>query len=137
MELTDEVQGRWNAAELAWLQNFGARLRLLRECCGASQRELAAAAGVSRSTLSRYENGRAFPKPPQLVRLICALYGDLDFVRPGFAAPKAEDLASMRLLFRLNQITPPEAETTIRLIDGVLEEVGRRAMNMAKMLPPV
>ena len=123
MALMDE--GQMTARDF-WLQNFGARLRLLRECCDASQRDLAAASGVSRSTLCRYEQGRALPKPLHVARLVNAMYGNFEFLRPGAAAPKEQDLAAMRLLFRLNRVSPPEAETTLRLIDGLLGELERQ-----------
>jgi transcriptional regulator with XRE-family HTH domain len=108
-----------------WLQNFGARLRLMRECCDASQRDLAKASGVSRSTLSRYEQGRVSPKPVQRARLVNAMYGDVEFLVPGAAAPTEEDLAAMRLLFRLKKVAPPQADTALRLIEGLLGELGR------------
>ena len=52
---------------------LGARLRALREATGTTQEALAAAAGISRVTLVRIENGEQSPKLATLVSLARAL----------------------------------------------------------------
>jgi transcriptional regulator with XRE-family HTH domain len=54
-------------------QNLGATLVRLRERAGKSQAALARKAGVGKSQLSKYENGKELPKLDSLERVLVAL----------------------------------------------------------------
>jgi len=60
------------------LLSFGERLRALREFHGMSQRDLANAARIGRTTIAGYENGRNEPGLTNLHRLTAALGVSLD-----------------------------------------------------------
>jgi transcriptional regulator with XRE-family HTH domain len=50
--------------------DLGSALRLLREAAGLTQAELARRAGLGKSQLSKYENGKEMPKLETLERLL-------------------------------------------------------------------
>ncbi|HYH66575.1 MAG TPA: helix-turn-helix transcriptional regulator [Urbifossiella sp.] len=54
-------------------RDFGPRLRAIREAAGMTQGDLAAAAGVGRVILNRYEAGKAEPSWSVIVALAAAL----------------------------------------------------------------
>jgi transcriptional regulator with XRE-family HTH domain len=54
-------------------RNLGKALSLLRELRGKSQAEIARAAGVGKSQISKYEKGRELPKLDSLARILEAL----------------------------------------------------------------
>lgn len=58
---------------MSMFQHIGLALRILREWRGKNVRELAAAAGMGKSQLSKYENGRELPKLASLEKLLHAL----------------------------------------------------------------
>ncbi len=61
-------------------RNTGLGLRILREWRGWSIRALAAEAGIGKSQLSKYENGRELPKLDSLQKILRALsVGSVDF----------------------------------------------------------
>jgi len=61
-------------------KNLGRALRLLRELRGESQAQLARKAGIGRSQLSKYENGKELPKLDSLERLLAILnVGSFEF----------------------------------------------------------
>jgi transcriptional regulator with XRE-family HTH domain len=104
---------------------LGARLRQARRWCGASQKRLAAASGVSESTLARYEKGRTRPRSEQLYRVVQALSADLEFLLLGENPPSEEVIAAMKLRFSLGQISQGEAANVVQLIDGILSQMPR------------
>jgi transcriptional regulator with XRE-family HTH domain len=104
-------------------QGFGDRLRQVRRWCDATQSALAAASGVSRGTLGRYENGRSTPREDHLARLAEALHIDPGFLLHGTNPPSPDEIATMRLQFRLERVSPPEVRTAVRLIDGILSQM--------------
>ncbi len=60
--------------------NLGPALRRARELRGTSQAEVARQAGVGKSQLSKYEQGKELPKLESLERVLVALgFGSLDF----------------------------------------------------------
>jgi transcriptional regulator with XRE-family HTH domain len=60
--------------------NLGPALRRARELRGTSQAEVARQAGVGKSQLSKYEQGKELPKLESLDRVLVALgFGSLDF----------------------------------------------------------
>lgn len=64
------------------LSSFGERLRLRREKLHLRKQELAAAIGVSLTTIQQYENGQ-LPKGEYAVRLACELHCSLDWLLAG------------------------------------------------------
>ena len=66
-------------------EGFPDRLRLAREGCGLSQRELGAEAGVNFSQISRYEQGIATPRPGVLKKLAEVLGTSIEHLRDGQA----------------------------------------------------
>jgi transcriptional regulator with XRE-family HTH domain len=56
--------------------NLGRALRLLREQKGLSQARLARSAGIGKSQLSKYENGRELPRLDSLEKVLNALEAD-------------------------------------------------------------
>ncbi|HEX3528309.1 MAG TPA: helix-turn-helix domain-containing protein [Thermoanaerobaculia bacterium] len=60
--------------------NLGPALRRARELRGTSQAEVARRAGIGKSQLSKYEQGKELPKLESLERVLAALgFGSLDF----------------------------------------------------------
>lgn len=60
--------------------NLGPALRRARELRGTSQAEVARQAGIGKSQLSKYEQGKELPKLESLDRVLVALgFGSLDF----------------------------------------------------------
>jgi transcriptional regulator with XRE-family HTH domain len=60
-------------------ENLGPALTLLREIRGRSQTQVARAAGIGKSQLSKYENSKELPKLDSLERVLIALgVGQLD-----------------------------------------------------------
>ena len=60
--------------------NLGPALRLARERRGTSQAEVARQAGIGKSQLSKYEQGKELPKLESLERVLAVLnLGSLDF----------------------------------------------------------
>jgi transcriptional regulator with XRE-family HTH domain len=57
----------------AYFGNLGRTLSLLRDLRGKSQAELARSAGVGKSQLSKYENGKELPRLDSLERVLVAL----------------------------------------------------------------
>jgi transcriptional regulator with XRE-family HTH domain len=106
-------------------EELGARLRQARLWCGASQKSLAAATGISRSSLGRYENGRGEPRIEDLLRLAQALQASLDYLLFGQCPPSEEEIAAMRLSWTLRRISGSEAANVVHLIDGILSQMQR------------
>jgi transcriptional regulator with XRE-family HTH domain len=104
----------------------GDRLRTLRRWCGASQRGLAKASGISLYALRRYEKGLAIPRLAELHRIAKALKASLVFLHSGALPPTEEDVAEMRLWWKLNQVSPQQAATVLQLVDGILSQIRRR-----------
>jgi len=51
-----------------WMSDFGQRFKVARKQRGLSQEQIAATMGVSRVSVSHYENGKNFPQITELVR---------------------------------------------------------------------
>lgn len=74
-------------------QNLGRTLIRLRERTGKSQAATARAAGIGKSQLSKYENGKELPKLDSLERVLLALGVDsFDFFRALDVVDRAEPL---------------------------------------------
>ena len=90
--------------------HFGIALALLRDLRGRSQAEVARAAGIGKSQLSKYEGGRELPKLESLARILLALEAThLEFAytlalvqqraeRVASRTPSADDEAASLLL---------------------------------------
>ena len=63
------------------------RVRKAREFSGATQGELAASLGVSRTTLARIEQGLSNPRRPALIAIAMATGVDLDWLETGKPPP--------------------------------------------------
>ena len=64
----------------AYFANLGKALFLLRELRGKSQAEVARSAGIGKSQLSKYENGKELPRLDSLAKVLVALgTGYLEF----------------------------------------------------------
>ena len=75
--------------------DLGSALRLLREAAGLTQAELAQKAGMGKSQLSKYENGKELPKLETLERLLEVLDtepADLVLYRAPLEAPGRDRL---------------------------------------------
>ena len=72
-------------ATMNFTEGFADRLRISRERCGLSQRELGAEAGVNFSQISRYEQGIATPRPGVLKKLAEVLGTSIEHLRDGQA----------------------------------------------------
>lgn len=78
-------------------ETFGEQLRRRRHRAGMSQAELAAAAGVDVSTISRWERGKSEgPSPLAQARIEAALVGSRGLVREESSADDAGPLADLR-----------------------------------------
>lgn len=69
-------------------------LTAIREACGATQSELAAAAGLSQSTISKYEAGLVCPSAAEIDALAVALH-----VRPSFFSAQATPSENSTIIF--------------------------------------
>jgi len=65
----------------------GLKIKELRKRAGLTQQELADKALVTRSQISRYENGKRYPDLPNLIRIKCAIGCTLDEL----VGPSSED----------------------------------------------
>jgi transcriptional regulator with XRE-family HTH domain len=117
--MTDTVEGSAEESR----REIGERLCQVRRWCGASQKSLAVASGVSPSTLRRYEKGRTKTRLVMILRLADALQVSANFLLLGVNPPSPEKIAEMRLKWDLGQVPPPQATEIVRLIDGILSQV--------------
>ena len=67
--------------------SFGHRLRIARETAGLEQSELAELTGISRNSISHYENGRGNPRRPTILSLALATGVDVAWLASGSASP--------------------------------------------------
>ena len=103
-------------------RHIGLTLRLLRELRGKSQGQIAKEAGISKSQLSKYENGR-LPKLETLDRLLASL--GVEYFQFFFTLYLID-----RRSVRLNQATPQQDLDPDRLMADLHEEQGT-------LLPPL
>jgi transcriptional regulator with XRE-family HTH domain len=81
---------------MGMFRNLGKTLSLLRELRGKSQARVAREAGIGKSQLSKYENGKELPKLDSLEKVLRALgVGHFEFFYTLYMVDRrAEDLAS-------------------------------------------
>src|SRR5579885_3627006 len=99
--------------------SFGGRLRQLRHWYGMSQQTLSELSRVSRRVLSEYEQGIRYPAVEDEILLARALRVRTEYLLFGEKPPTEEEIAAQRLQFRLERVSEPEAQTAIRMIDGI------------------
>ena len=100
----------------------GRRFRVAREAAGLTQAAAAAALGVQRAVLSRYENGVWFPKVA-LLRKIAALYGTSVDSLIGHAEGKEDEEwpEGVQFIRRASKDLTPEArEAIMRAMEAIL-----------------
>jgi len=114
-------------------KQIGVRLREMRRACGATQRELAKASGVSVSTIRRFERGLLKPGSSQFVDVVLALRASPAYLIGGIDPPDEATLAQMRLNWTLGRVPPEQADTILRLIEGVLAEAHCHIMKRAEL----
>ena len=107
----------------SWAPGIGARLRFIREGCGATQGAVSTASGVSASTLRRCESGLAEPKRRTVQRLVAVLGGSADYLLTGSPVPNEEEIAALRLQWDLERLSPPESRAALRLANGLLGQM--------------
>jgi transcriptional regulator with XRE-family HTH domain len=95
---------------------LGDRIRRHRRATGQSQNELAAAAGVASSYVSRFEGGRRRPSVDLLERIAAALEVDVDELLYGPAVVSAEEVAAAAAAWLAH---PAEAGSYARLVELV------------------
>ncbi len=107
------------------LNDFGQRVRQLREKRGLTQEELAGAVGVTLGLVGRYERGEHLPTADKLLSLSRALHASADFLLRGEqnGADEKMPFKSARLFerFRVIDDLPKDAQKTVfRLLDAVI-----------------
>lgn len=84
------------------MHSVSERLKKLRKETGATQVKLADATGISRSSYSSYEEGRAIPPLDTLLRLADFYQISLDELVRGNTGPKKGEPSLTRLMARLD-----------------------------------
>jgi transcriptional regulator with XRE-family HTH domain len=111
----------------AYFANLGKTLFLLRNLRGKSQAEVARSAGVGKSQLSKYENGKELPRLDSLERVLAALdIGYLEFFQTlalidGRAQTLGQDPLAPGALGRLEDLELPILPKLSEGIDGSFE----------------
>jgi transcriptional regulator with XRE-family HTH domain len=110
-------------------QGFGERLAALRKAAGYTQRELAAASGVSRRMIVYYENQERQRLADVMVKLAPPLATTADemvgLVAPKKAVPSVLDARVVRRLRAIEQLASADKRQLLQLIDAFVEH-GRR-----------
>jgi transcriptional regulator with XRE-family HTH domain len=98
--------------------NLGKTLGLLRELRGKSQAQVAREAGIGKSQLSKYENGKELPKLDSLEKVLKALdVGHFEFFYTLFLVDqRAAELASGEIGAILHLGMPPLLRGTSHLV---------------------
>jgi transcriptional regulator with XRE-family HTH domain len=103
-------------------EEVSARLRAIRRACGASQRSLAKVMRVSVATLRAYENGTRPPRMGDLNRAGDALGVGVDYLIWGGDPLGHSDISTLRLQWKLGQMSAPQTERVLELIEGILSQ---------------
>lgn len=98
---------------------LGPALRWLRRRRSLSQKEVAAASGLSKGRLSDYESGRLVPKLPTLGRILVVLDTDLTTLAEALAvvnatAPRSRSVGAARAVENLGGISASLATLEVR-----------------------
>lgn len=111
-------------------QGFGERLAELRKAAGYTQRELAAASGVSRRMIVYYEGQQAPPLAEVVAKLAPLLATNADemlgVVAPKRAAPNALDAGVVRRLRAIEQLPSADKHQLLQLIDALVDYALRK-----------
>jgi transcriptional regulator with XRE-family HTH domain len=113
----------------AYFANLGKTIFLLRDFRGKSQAEVARSAGVGKSQLSKYENGKELPRLDSLERVLVALdIGYLEFFQTlalidRRAQTLGQDPLEPSALGTLGDMEPPILPKLSEGIDGSFEAI--------------
>ncbi len=111
-------------------QGFGERLAELRKAAGYTQRELAAASGVSRRMIVYYEGQERQRLAEVLVKLAPPLATTADemlgLVAPKKAAPSVLDARVVRRLRAIDQLPSADKHQVLQLIDAFVDHALRK-----------
>ncbi len=119
-----------NSTKQQITQGFGDRLAELRKAAGYTQRELAAASGVSRRMIVYYENQQRQRLAEVLVKLAPPLATTADemlgMAAPKKAAPSVLDARVVRRLRAIEQLPSADKHQLLQLIDVLVDHALRK-----------
>lgn len=108
------------------MDRFGDRLRNARTMVGLTQEQLGFSVGVSKSSVSAWENNRERPSFQVLPALRQALQGSLDMLvcgdtsaqelQPKYLATQVRDAREQRLLQRYRELTARQKSALLELL---------------------
>lgn len=113
----------------SFMNEFGTRLRVLREKAVLTQRELARLGGIEAMQISRYERGVGYPAVETLLTLAKTLDVDLDYLLLGKTdpTPKGETSKGFRHVLLLEKLREADqelgkkdVEMVVALVDAFL-----------------
>jgi transcriptional regulator with XRE-family HTH domain len=111
-------------------QGFGKRLAQMRRAAGYTQRELAAASGVSRRMIVYYEGQQHPPLAEVVVKLAPLLAANADqmlgLAPPKRMAPGVLDARVVRRLHAIEQLAAADKRQLLQQIDAYVEHHRRR-----------
>lgn len=121
-------------ADKSSFSNLGRTLFLLRDLKGTSQSALAKAAGVGKSQLSKYENGKELPRLDSLDRMLAALgVGYLEFFYTmAMVDLREEGLGDSPTLE--SPLVPKLSLTLNGEIDGSIEAIISQLMRLQRLV---
>jgi transcriptional regulator with XRE-family HTH domain len=113
---------------------FGKRLRSIREERGLTQRELAQRIETQIPQISRYESGASMPNAETLVSIAEVLHVRLDFLLLGEDGNSGDNspVNDVRLLERLRELEKLDRrfrDTAIAVIDAIVIQGNQEAVN--------
>jgi transcriptional regulator with XRE-family HTH domain len=109
-------------AESDFRKKLGARIKKLRKQHKLTQKELAAAVGITYGQLNKYESGLNNPSPEILIKIADQLHISLDVLMTGHQ-PDNIPITNARLIERmkaLEEVQPQDQEAIITLIDAII-----------------
>jgi transcriptional regulator with XRE-family HTH domain len=125
----------------ASMREVGVRLKLLREACGYSQRELAKRAGLTNSSISIIEQGQVSPSVQSLGRILAALPISISdffaFTLPQPGATTVVNHIGSQLDARVEELLPAQVTPFIAQpmdVSGVVTEGEVLLINLAQQL---
>ena len=119
-------------------EEFGARLRGIREKRGLTQQQLADALRIHRPTITQYESGSVFPEGERLAKLASVLEVSLDELILGKASEQPDEVRDTRLravVRELEQLRDRELVNIIVKVAGALITQAQQAALMDRLTP--
>jgi transcriptional regulator with XRE-family HTH domain len=120
-------------------EEFGARLRTIRENRGMTQLELADALGIHRPTITKYETGAVFPEGQTLVALGKVLEVSMDELILGIKAEGQDDVRDTRLRASIRELEQLRDRNLINVVVTVVHALVVQAQQSAlleRLSPP-